>query len=130
MEQDSLLLEERSRRSRKWRRKLKWLWDILAPFSPVHFCAFSSVSGWIFALLFDCWVGLRLYATLARSFLFCPKIRSRRLGCYSITAWPSRTTLVKTALNCLFLITGFKMLKLLSVVCEFGWQTYDSKNNI
>ena len=23
-----------------------------------------------------------------------------------------------------------KLLKLLSVVCEFGWQTYDSKNNI
>ena len=37
---------------------------------------------------------------------------------------------IKTALNCLFLITGFKLLKLLSVVCEFGWQTYDCRNNI
>ena len=37
---------------------------------------------------------------------------------------------VKTVLNCLFLITGFKLLKLLSVVCGFGWQTHDSKNSI
>ena len=37
---------------------------------------------------------------------------------------------VKTALNCLFLITGFKLLKLLSVVCEFGWQTNVCKNYI
>ena len=35
---------------------------------------------------------------------------------------------VKTALNCLFLITGIKLLKLLSVVCEFGSQTYVCKN--
>ena len=35
---------------------------------------------------------------------------------------------VKTAFNCLFLITGFKLLKLLSVVCEFGWQTFICKN--
>lgn len=33
-------------------------------------------------------------------------------------------------MNCLFLITGFKLLKLLSVVCGFGWQTYDCRNNI
>jgi hypothetical protein len=33
-------------------------------------------------------------------------------------------------LNCLFLITGFKLWKSLSVVCEFGWQTYICKNYI
>ena len=27
-------------------------------------------------------------------------------------------------------MTGFQLLKLLSVVCGFGWQTYDSRNNI
>ena len=37
---------------------------------------------------------------------------------------------VKIALNCLFLITGFKLLKLLSVVCGFGLQTYVCKNYI
>ena len=35
---------------------------------------------------------------------------------------------MKTAFNCLFLITGFKLLKLLSVVCGFGWQTFICKN--
>ena len=33
-------------------------------------------------------------------------------------------------MNCLFLITGFKLLKLLSVVCGFGSQTYVCKNYI
>ena len=33
-------------------------------------------------------------------------------------------------MNCLFLITGFKLLKLLSVVCGFGTQTYVCKNYI
>ena len=33
-------------------------------------------------------------------------------------------------MNCLFLITGFKLLKLLSVVCGFGWQTNVCNNYI
>ena len=39
-------------------------------------------------------------------------------------------SLVKRAFNWIFLITCFKLLKLLSVVCEFGWQTNDCKNYI